>query len=75
MRFSTTWLFNSDSIDTASAITLTYVVIYTTSKLPNNIITILTNCPIAASIATNLLSTVLIAYKLWLDDISSDVDD
>jgi hypothetical protein len=36
---------------------------------------ILTNCTMALSMATNLLATLLIAYKLWLVNISFDVDD
>ena len=49
---------------------LTYLVAW-------HIISILTmiDCTIGASIATNLLATLLIAYKLWLVNISSNVND
>ena len=37
--------------------------------------TVIANLVLAASVATNLLATVLIAYKLWLVTIVSDIND
>ena len=55
----------------ALATTLTFAVMYTMSLSPNtsilnNTLTILTNCNTGFSMMTNLLATLLIAYKLWL---------
>jgi hypothetical protein len=47
----------------ALALTITDVVTYTIST---NVFSIIHYCNIAASIVTNLITTSLIAYKLWL---------
>jgi hypothetical protein len=59
----------------ASVMTLTYIVTYTMSTVSQNMLTLLSNCTVAISMVTNLLTTLLIAYKLWLVNISSDVND
>jgi hypothetical protein len=57
----------------ASAMSLTYIVTYIMSILSQDMLTLLSNCTVAISMVTNLLATLLIAHKLWLVIISSDV--
>ena len=45
---------------------LTYLVMYTMSRISYNMLATLSNCTLAFSMATNLLTTLLIAYKLRL---------
>jgi len=58
-----------------SVMMLTYIVTSSASILSLDIVTIIDHCAYASSIATNLLATLLIAYKLWLVNISSDIND
>ncbi|KAF8223475.1 hypothetical protein L208DRAFT_1411759 [Tricholoma matsutake] len=44
---------------------LTYLVMYTMSIILYDMLATLSNCTLAFSMATNLLSTLLIGYKLW----------
>jgi len=59
----------------ASAMMLTTYVIYARSKTSFNMFKTMTDYTLVISIVTNLLATSLIAYKLWLVNIPSDVDD
>lgn len=59
----------------ASVMALTYLVMYTMSIILYDMLATLSNCTLAFSMATNLLSTLLIGYKLWLVDISPDIND
>ena len=57
----------------ASVFTVAYLVPYSMSMLSPDILTTILTCAFVASMVTNLLATLLIAYKLWLVNISSDV--
>jgi hypothetical protein len=59
----------------ALVMVITYLVTYTMTIISINMIITLSGCAIALSIVTNLLATLLIAYKLWLVNFSFDVND
>jgi hypothetical protein len=52
------------------ALALTYPVVMSLAILSPDSLNTMSHCNIAASIVTNLLSTLLIAYRLWLVNIS-----
>ena len=52
-----------------SVMAVTYLAMYTMSIISYDMLANLSNCSLAFSMANNLLSTLLIAYKLWLVDI------
>jgi hypothetical protein len=59
----------------ASVLAATYLVMYTMSIISVDVYNTLTDCTVALSMITNLLATLLIAYKLWLANIRSDIND
>lgn len=56
-----------------SVMVLTSSVAYTTSKLSPKGYTIMASSTIAVSMATNLLATLMIGYKLWFINISPNI--
>jgi len=74
VRFVVSQLFNSKLpthiLASVLVMSLTYLVMYTMSILSYHKLATLSNCTVALSMGTNLLATLLIAYKLWLVDIS-----
>ena len=59
----------------ASAMILASNVVYAMSKTSFNMFKNMTDYTLIISMVTNLLATSLIAYKLWLVEIPSDVND
>ena len=79
VRFVVSQLFNSKLpthiLASVLVMSLTYLVMYTMSIISYDKLATFGNCTLAFSMATNLLATLLIGYRLWLVDISPGPDD